>query len=526
MKILITDPLAAEGIEKLKCEKGFEVKEAAGIGEEELIELIPDCHALIIRSETKVTKRVIGAASDLKVIGRAGTGVDNVDIESATRKGIIVMNAPEGNTISAAEHTISMMLALSRNIPQANASLKRGEWDRKRFMGTEVYGKVLGVLALGRIGREVARRAQGLKMRVIAYDPFISREKAEEIGVPLFSLEELLPQVDYLSIHTPLTSQTRGLIGDREISLMKREARIINCARGGIVQEDALYRALKEGRIKGAALDVFEKGKPFDSPLLKLDSVILTPHLGASTEEAQKKVAMDIATQVIDALRSGRIRNAVNFPLIPSEIQGRIGPYLSLAEKIGNLEAQLAEGHPIQVEIVYRGELADFEVAPLTRAFTKGLLSFVVPEVINRVNALVLARERGIRIVETRTLGTEDFTNLISARLLTDKGEKRIDGTVFEGKVPHIVRIDEYPLDFVPRGNFLICANVDKPGVVGKIGSILGNYRINISGLRMGRKVPGGKNVSVYSLDSPPSPEAIRDLLKIKEVLQVRVVCL
>jgi len=523
MKVLITDPLAEEGIERLRCEEGFEVREKAGLKEEELINLIADYHALIIRSGTKVTRRIIEAAQNLKVIGRAGTGVDNIDIESATKKGIVVMNAPGGNTISAAEHTVSMMLALSRNIPQANASLKRGEWDRKKFMGTEVYGKTLGIIGLGRIGREVARRARGLKMRVVAYDPFISKEKAEEMGVRLLSLEELLPQVDFLSIHTPLTSQTRGLIGEREISLMKRGVRIINCARGGIIQEDALYQALKAGKIKGAALDVFEKGKPFDSPLLKLDSVIITPHLGASTEEAQKRVAMDIATQVIDFLKYGRVRNAVNFPVIPSQIQEKITPYLSLAERMGNLEAQLVEGHPIQVEVIYRGELALFEVAPLTRALIKGMLSFVLPEV-NFVNAPILARERGIKVVETKTLEAEDFTNLISVKLLTDKEERRIDGTVFEEKAPHIVRIDDYSLDFVPQGNFLICANVDRPGVVGKIGTVLGNYQVNISGLRMGRKTPGGKNVSVYSLDDSPPSEAIKDLLRIKEILQVKVV--
>jgi len=523
MKVLITDPLAEEGIERLRCEEGFEVREKAGLKEEELINLIADYHALIIRSGTKVTRRIIEAAQNLKVIGRAGTGVDNIDIESATKKGIVVMNAPGGNTISAAEHTVSMMLALSRNIPQANASLKRGEWDRKKFMGTEVYGKTLGIIGLGRIGREVARRARGLKMRVVAYDPFISKEKAEGMGVRLLSLEELLPQVDFLSIHTPLTSQTRGLIGEREISLMKRGVRIINCARGGIIQEDALYQALKAGKIKGAALDVFEKGKPFDSPLLKLDSVIITPHLGASTEEAQKRVAMDIATQVIDFLKYGRVRNAVNFPVIPSQIQEKITPYLSLAERMGNLEAQLVEGHPIQVEVIYRGELALFEVAPLTRALIKGMLSFVLPEV-NFVNAPILARERGIKVVETKTLEAEDFTNLISVKLLTDKEERRIDGTVFEEKAPHIVRIDDYSLDFVPQGNFLICANVDRPGVVGKIGTVLGNYQVNISGLRMGRKTPGGKNVSVYSLDDSPPSEAIKDLLRIKEILQVKVV--
>ncbi len=524
MRILVTDPLAKEGIERLRDEEGFEVREAIGLNEEELIKLIPEYDGLIIRSGTKVTKRVMDAAVNLKVIGRAGTGLDNVDIEAATKKGIIVMNTPEGNTVSAAEHAISMMLALSRNIPQANVSIKKGEWNRKKFMGSEVYGKTLGIIGLGRIGSEVAKRAQGLKMKIVAYDPFVSKEKAEELGITLLELDQLLPQVDYLTLHVPLTPQTKNLIGEREISLMKRGARIINCARGGIINEDALYQALKEGKIKGAALDVFEKGKPFDSPLLELDSVILTPHLGASTEEAQKRVATDIALQVIDALKNGKIRNAVNLPFISPQLEKKIGPYLSLSEKMGNLGAQLIEGHPKEVKITYRGELANFEVAPLTVAFIKGMLSFVLPETVNYVNALVFAEERGIRITEVKTSDGEGFRNLISAAILTDKGKKKIGGTIFEGKIPHIVRIDTYSLDFIPQGDLLICSNVDKPGAVGKIGTILGRYQINISGLRMGRRAPGGKNVSVYSLDSSPPSEAIRDLLKIKEVLTVKLV--
>lgn len=312
MKILVSDPLAREGIERLKEETGFEVTEAINLEKGELISIIGQYHALIVRSETKVTEKVISAATHLRVIARAGTGLDNVDIEAANRKGIIVMNAPEGNTISAAEYTISMLLALSRHIPQAYLSLREKRWERKRFMGTEIYGRILGVVGLGKIGSEVAKRAQGLQMRVMACDPFVPSEKAEKMGVTLLELEKLLPQVDYLTVHTPLTSLTKGMIGEREIGLMKKGARIINCARGGIIEEDALYKALEQGKIAGAALDVFEEGKPFDSPLLELDSTVLTPHLGASTKEAQKRVAMIIASQVIDALKGGEIRNAVN----------------------------------------------------------------------------------------------------------------------------------------------------------------------------------------------------------------------
>jgi len=523
VKILISDPLAKEGIERLEREDGFEVTEAINLEEKELMKIIPQYHALIVRSETKVTKELINAATCLKVIGRAGTGLDNIEVEAATRKGIIVMNTPEGNTISAAEHTISMMLALSRNIPQAYLSLKEKKWNRKKFMGTEVYGKVLGIIGLGRIGSEVAKRAQGLKMKVIAYDPFVSSEKIEKMEITLVELEELLPQVDYLTVHTPLTSRTKGMIGEKEIALMKRGARIINCARGGIIEENALYKALKEERIAGAALDVFEKKRPFNSPLLKLDSVVFTPHLGASTKEAQKRVAVDIALQVIDALKGKEVRNAVNIFTLPSQMQGKIGFYLNLAEKIGELEAQLVKGHFKRLEIVYSGQIVDTEVEALTVALTKGLLNSAY-EVVNYVNAPILARERGLEILETKTSQKGSFTSLISTKLITDKQEKRIDGTIFE-KVPHIVRIDDCSLDFIPEGNLLLCVNVDRPGVVGKIATVLGSHGINIGGLQMGRSAES-KNISVYILDSSPSSEIMEELLKIEEVLETKLVYL
>lgn len=526
MKVLITDPLSEEGVEKIRGERGFEVKQALGLSEGELIKIIPEYEALVVRSGTKVTKKVIMVANKLKVIGRAGTGIDNINVDVATKRGIIVMNTPEGNTISAAEHTVSLILALSRNIPQANASLKEGKWERKKFMGTEVYEKVLGIIGLGRVGTEVAKRAQGLKMKVIAYDPFISREKAEKLGVTLMGLDELLQKVDYLSIHTPLTAKTKNLIGKREISLMKKEARIINCARGGIINEKALYEALKGERIKGAALDVFKEGKPFDSPLLKLDSVILTPHLGASTQEAQKRVALNIASQIIDFLKKGIIRYAVNVPIISPEAQKKLGDYLCLGEKIGDLEAQLIEGYPKELEITYAGELVNLEIGLVTASVIKGLLKSFLPEetVINYVNALLLAKERGIKVIEIKNLEGEGFNGLISLRLVTDIQERKIEGTVFGKGVSRIMGIDGYPLDFVPQGNFLISSNVDKPGAVGKIGTILGRYGVNIAGLRMGRKIRGSKNVSVYILDSFPPLEALEELLKMEEILDARFV--
>ncbi|MBC7189172.1 phosphoglycerate dehydrogenase, partial [Candidatus Aerophobetes bacterium] len=422
MKVLITDPIAREGVEKLK-EEGFEVTEKKGLEEDQICKIIPDYDALIVRSETKVTEKIINAASNLKIIGRAGTGLDNIDVEAATRKGIIVMNTPESNTISAAEHTISMLLSLSRNIPQANASLKKGIWDRKRFMGQEVYGKTLGIIGLGRIGSEVAKRAQALGMKVIAYDPFVNKEKAEEIGVRMCEFEKLLGEADYITIHTPLTQHTRGLIGKREFSLMKEGVRIINCARGGIIDENSLYEAIKSGKVKGAALDVFEKEKPFDSPLLELDCVIATPHLGASTQEAQIRVAREIASQIIDALKKGEIRNAVNMVTFPSHLTRKIGGYLSLAEKIGKLAAQLIEGNLKEIKVTYRGSIADYETRPVTASLIKGLLGFILQESINYINAPFLAKERGIEVSEVKTTEEKEYSSLMQANFITERGK-------------------------------------------------------------------------------------------------------
>lgn len=525
MKILITDSLAKEGIAKLRDE-GFEVHERKDIREEELVKIIPEYAALIVRSGTKVTEKVINAALNMRIIGRAGTGLDNVDVDAATRRGIIVMNAPESNTMSAAEHTISMLLSLSRNIPQANFSLKKGIWNRKKFMGTEIYGKTLGIIGLGRIGSRVAKLAQGLGMKVMAYDPFCSREKAEEIGVTLCSLDEVLSQIDYLTVHTPLTEHTTGLIGDREFSLAKNGIRVVNCARGGVIDEDALFRALKNGKVKGAALDVFEKGKPFGSPLLELDSVIVTPHLGASTEEAQARVAQEIAAQVADALKKGVIKNAVNISSFPSHLQKRLGGYLSLMEKMGNLAAQLREGNLREVEVIYKGGLAEHEVKPLTIAFIKGLLGFVLKEGVNYVNAPILAKERGIKISEVKTTEEKEYSSIVEVRLFSDDVKLEMEGTVFEKKIPYIVRVNEYYLEFVPQGYLLICRNVDKPGAVGKISTLLGRFGINIAGLRMGRIAPGGENVSVYTLDTPPTPEVIEALRGMEEVLSAKLISL
>ena len=523
MKILVTDALAKEGLEVLRDE-GFEVVERTGLSEDELVELIPDYVALIVRSQTKVTARLLEAASSLKVVGRAGTGLDNVDIDAATRLGIVVMNTPASNTISAAEHTISMLLALSRNIPQANQSLKRGLWDRKAFMGTEVHRKVLGIIGLGRIGSGVACRAQGLGMKVVAYDPFTSVEKAGEIDVALMELENMLALVDYLSIHTPLTERTRGFIGAKEFLLMKPGVRVLNCARGGIIDEQALYDALCTGKVKGAALDVFENGKPFGSPLLELDSVIATPHLGASTQEAQVRVAVEIASQIVDALKNTEVRNAINILTFSPQQQKRLGGFLSLVEKMGLLMAQLIEGNLVEAQILYRGDLADSDVKPLSVAFVKGLLGYMLKESVNYVNALILAQERGIRISEVTTTKREEYRNLVEVTCTTDAGVYSAEGTILEGTVPYVVKLNGCALEFVPDGYLLICRSIDKPGVVGSISTLLGAHGINISGLQMGTTVPGKENMSAYTLDRPPSLEVVESLCSRTEILSVKLV--
>ena len=526
MKILVADPLAQEGIEILEKE-GYKVEQAVGLSEEKLKQRMGGFSALIVRSGVKVTREIIEAAPDLKVIGRAGTGLDNIDVETATRRGVIVMNTPGGNTISAAEHTVSLLLAVSRNIPQANEALRKGEWNRKKYMGTEIYKKTLGIIGLGRIGTEVAKRAQAFMMKVLAYDPFISPAKVDELGVTLCTLKELLPQVDYLTIHTPLSSQTRSLIDARAMALMKKGVFIINCARGGIVDESALYQAIKEGRVKGAALDVFEKGKPFNSPLLQLDSVIVTPHLGASTAEAQTRVAEEIAHQIVDVLKRNKVVNAVNFPVFPSQMEKKMGGYLSLAEKMGILSAQLMESHPGRIELIYKGEITEYDLSIFTTVFLKALLGFFLKEVVNYVNASLIARERGLEVLQTKMDGkSEGFASLIVAKLISEKGEKKIEGTILEKDTPYITAIDSFSLEFVPQGTLLICSHLDKPGVVGKIATVLGKYGVNIGGLRMGRNISRDINMSVYSLDSTLPSEGLEILRETEEVLEAKLALL
>jgi D-3-phosphoglycerate dehydrogenase len=524
MKVLVSDKLASEGLKILKREKAIEVDVRTGLKPEQLKEIIPAYEGLIVRSSTKVTSDIIAAAKNLKIIGRAGVGLDNVDVEAASRKGVVVMNAPEGNTISTAEHTMSLILALSRNIPQAHHSLKNKQWDRKGFMGVELYGKTLGIIGLGRIGAEVANRAMSFKMKILAYDPYLSLDKTKLLKIESVSLKQLLKQSDFITVHTPLTDETKHLISDKEIALMKDGVQIINCARGGIVDEKALIKGLKSGKIAGCALDVFEKEPPFDSPLLKLKNVVVTPHLGASTEEAQVNVAIDIAKQMCDGLLGRSMCNAVNAPCLDPEIAGILQPYVTLAEKIGLLQGQLAQGRITRLKIGYRGDIVSYDTAPITVACVKGVLQPFMGETVNYVNACVLAKERKITIEEAKTEKVENFATLISVETRTEKGELVVWGTVFAKNEPRIVKINRYYIEARPFGYMLIIKNRDLPGVVGHIGTILGQNKINIAEMTFGRERPGGQAVSVLNVDSFISPKVLEKIKSAKNIFDAKLI--
>jgi len=523
MKILVSDLLSEEGLKILKEVKEFQVDVKTDLKPEVLKEIIKNYDALIVRSATKVTKEIIDAAGSLKVIGRAGVGLDNVDLEAATQKGIIVMNTPAGNTISTAEHTVSMILALSRNIPQANASTKTGEWKRSKFMGVELYNKTLGIVGFGRIGSEVAKRVLSFGMRVIAYDPFLSKEVAENLGVEVVELKELFTRSDYITVHTPLTEETKHMISAKEFALMKKGVRIINCARGGIIDEQALVEAIKEGKVMGAALDVFEK-EPLsaDNPLLKLDNVIITPHLGASTEEAQVNVAIEVVEIVRDALLGKGIRNAANYPCLEAEVCKVLEPYIILSEKMGLFTSQLAEGRFQELNITYSGEINQYDLSPLTFALVKGVLSPILKETVNFINSLALAKERGINIKEAKSSKAGEFVNLVQLEVKTDKESRKVAGTLSANKKPRIVKIDDYYVEASPEGDMVVLQNWDKPGIIGNLGTILAKHNINIASMTFGRQAPGEKAISVFNVDSPISVELMEKIKKTENVLSVK----
>ncbi|MDP6686331.1 MAG: phosphoglycerate dehydrogenase [Candidatus Omnitrophota bacterium] len=523
-KILISDSLAQEGIDILKKVKDFKVDVKLKLPPAELKKIIKDYDALLVRSGTKATKDIIKSAEKLKVIGRAGVGLDNVDLTAASKRGIIVMNTPGGNTISTAEHTISLILALSRNIPQASTSTKKGEWERKKFMGVELYGKVLGIIGLGRIGNEVAKRASAFGMKIIAYDPFLSLDKANELGVEAVEVKDLFKRADYITVHTPLTDETRHIIGKDTIKHMKSDVRIINCARGGIVDESALCEAIQKGKIAGAALDVYEKEPPKDSPLLKCGNVILTPHLGASTEEAQVNVAIDIANSVRDALLGCGIRNAVNVPCIDLELYKILQPYVELSEKMGSFAAQIAVGRISHIDIKYSGDIAKYASSPLTVALVKGALTPILQETVNYVNSIIVAKERGIKVRESKSMQLEEYANLITVSVKTDKGSVSVEGTLFTKKDARIVKVNQFHVDAIPEGYMVVAHNIDVPGIIGKIGTIIGKNNINIAGMTFGREKLGGKTLSVLNVDSPVPEKVLKEIRGEKNILDAKLV--
>ncbi|MBI2914815.1 MAG: phosphoglycerate dehydrogenase [Firmicutes bacterium] len=526
MRALVSDKIFEGGVEKLRQEPDIEVDVHTGLPPDELRERIGSYDALIVRSETKVDAGLIAKAARLKVIGRAGVGVDNIDVPAATRQGILVVNAPEGNTVACAELTVALLLATARNVPQAYDSLVRERaWERSRFMGSQLQGKTMGIIGLGRIGTEVVKRVQAFEMKVVAHDPFISQERARRLGVRLATVDQLCAEADFISIHCPLTKETAHLIGDRQFALMKDGVRIVNCARGGIVDEDALLRAIKAGKVAGAALDVFESEPSVGSALLDLPQVIATPHLGASTLEAQMNVAIDVVDEIIRALHGKPVRNAVNMPPVNAELVPVVQPYLELGEKLGRLYTTILGGAGHQrVEVIYAGEAASLETTHLTSAVLKGMLDPILHEKVNLVNAMMLAMERDVQVAEVRDPKAGDFSSLLTVRTRTEKGDRMVAGTLSAGGYPRLAMIDGYEINVPTRGYMLIAYHTDRPGIIGQVGTILGRGLINIAAMQVGRMSTGGDAVMVLSVDSPVPPpvlQELRDVDKLKEVLFV-----
>jgi D-3-phosphoglycerate dehydrogenase len=522
-RIFVADDVSDKGLQPLR-DAGFVVEKKTGLAGDDLRLALADCEGLLVRSETKVTADVMDAARKLRVVGRAGVGVDNVDVPAATARGIVVMNAPDGNTITTAEHTMALLVALARNVPQANRSLKEGKWERKIFIGVELQGKTLGIVGLGRIGRAVAARARSFGMKIVAHDPFISPEEARDLEIDSVALDEVFSRADFLTVHTPLTSETRGLIGAAAFSKMKKGARIINCARGGLVDEGALFEAIKSGIIAGAALDVFtQEPPPSDHPLLALEEVIATPHLGASTTEAQEGVAFTVAEQMREYLLTGALRGAVNVPSMGAKELSLLQPYLTLAESLGRFQAQLVDSPVREVRIDFAGEMVEFDAAPVTRAFLAGLLRDVSARV-NVVNAFMIAEERRIAVTTSYRRGSE-MVQAIQSRVVCEAGEQTASGTVFGiagGREGRITEINGFRIEAIPRGHMLVMHNRDVPGVIGRVGTILGERGINISEFHLGRRERGGEAMAVIEIDAPLDLETIDDIRNFAPVVSAR----
>ncbi len=556
ISILITDRIAQEGIDLLRTQlPEAQIDICYGLKSEQLREIIGNYMALVVRSETQVTDQILAAAGQLKIVGRAGVGVDNIDLEVATRQGIMVVNSPTGNIVAAAEHTIAMLMAMARHIPAANNSLKAGKWEKNRFLGVEVRNKVLGIIGLGKVGTEVARRAQGLEMQVIAFDPYVAPEFARKLGVTMLNMEEVLQQADFVTLHTSLTSGpqgTRGLLGTRELNLLKPGARLINCARGGLIDEEALLNALNENRLAGAALDVFSQEPVRDDVTLKQllahERVIVTPHLGASTEEAQVGVAIDVAEQIVAVLRGGFPRAAVNAPLILPETLKVLQPYMHLVEQMGRLYTQLQPGPLNKIELSCSGDIANYDLRPLQAALIKGLLESVSDAHVNMINAQLLARQWGLEIIEQKSTMPTEFANLVAMRMLSTNGYTSsfagkpgsgdehvevVSGTVMHGE-PRIVRIGRYWPEFVPEGYILFCRNPDQPGMIGRVGTILGKAKVNIRHMDVGPSVrtPHSRDpkrssdtaLMIISVDDPIPDWALEEIDKAGDIFGLTLV--
>jgi len=524
IKVLITDKLAQEGIDILNSIDGVEAVVKTGISEDELAKIIGEHDGLIIRSGTKVTAKVLENPGKLKGIARAGVGVDNIDIPEATRKGIIVMNTPGGNTLSAAEHTMALILSMSRNVVPACTSLKGGAWDRKKYMGNQLNGKVLGLIGLGRIGMAVAKMAQGFNMKILGYDPFAAPTDAEKSGVEVTEeLEKIFREADYISLHVPRNEQTSNMISAEQIEMMKPTARIVNCARGGIINEDDLYDALSKKRIAGAALDVFPKEPPENTRFSESENCVVTPHLGASTEEAQIEVAVEAAQILVDAIKGGPIRNALNAPSTAGSVPPIVSQYAELARRIGTLISTIGAGQIKEVQVQYRGSIAEMDVEPVTLSFAIGLLQKHFEMPLNMVNTPVLAKERGISIDEMKNTEVKDVAASFTAKVVTNKVTRTVTGSVFGGSLLRIIEIDGFKIEVTPQGAVLVIFNDDKPGVIGAVGTVCGKHNINICTMGVGQKAEEQKAVLAVSLDKVPDDKAIEELGKLDFVNEIYV---
>jgi D-3-phosphoglycerate dehydrogenase / 2-oxoglutarate reductase len=522
-RVLITDNVESSCAQVLRAE-GFQVDQKPPLKTGELKEIIGNYEVLIVRSSTKVTEDVLSSAGALKVIGRAGAGVDTIDVDAATRHGVVVMNTPGGNTISTAEHTMSLLLSMVRNIPQAHASLVSGKWDRKAYIGTELQGKTIGIIGLGKIGREVAVRCQAFGMTAIGFDPLLGADQAGRLGIEVLSLEDVFTRSDIITVHTPLNDETRGLISDPQLAKCKDGVRLVNCARGGIIDEDALLRALDSGKVAGAALDVFVKEPPGDHALLKHPKVVVTPHLGASTEEAQDKVARQIASQVADFLKGHTIAGAVNADVLAQALHDETKPFAILAEKLGMFQAQLLEGPLESLTVTCGGPLLSGVAELMTSAMLKGFLSQLVSEPVHLINAHVKARERGIAVGQKSVPAAGPYTNLLRVECASGGRMRSVGGTVFGSDLLRIVQIDGYHLEITPQGHLLVYKNIDRPGMLAAAGSMLASEGINIAALALGRLGPGGSAMTVMNVDSPITGAVLGRLQGLEGVSEVRAV--